>query len=54
MRNGLVKSLEIRTGVKPEGNKYIPGRDTQETRGTVCQILTGSGRYPDPSRRISD
>jgi hypothetical protein len=22
------KSLVIRTGVKPEGNKYLPGRDT--------------------------
>jgi hypothetical protein len=40
--------------MKPEGNKYIPGQDTQVTRGTVCQSLTGSGRYPDPSRRISD
>jgi hypothetical protein len=23
--NGLVKSLVIRTRVKPEGNKYLPG-----------------------------
>jgi hypothetical protein len=40
--------------MKPEGNKYIPGRETQVTHGTFCQSLTRSGRYPDPSRPISD
>jgi hypothetical protein len=54
MGNGLIKSLVIRTGVKPEGNKYLPGLDTQVTHGTVCQSLTRSGRYPDHSSRISD
>jgi hypothetical protein len=33
--NGLVKSLVIRTGVKPEGNKYLPGLDTKVSYGTV-------------------
>jgi hypothetical protein len=38
--------------VKPEGKKYLPG--LSRYLGNTRESLIGSGRYPDPSRWISD
>jgi hypothetical protein len=40
--NGLVKSLVIRTGVKPEGKKYLPGLSRYP--GNTRDSLTGSDK----------
>jgi hypothetical protein len=42
MENGLVKSLVIRTGVKPEGRKYLPGLSRYP--GNTRESLTGSDK----------